>query len=104
MNAAFFMLPTAAIVIFRTEMSIIFTSSRIIIFVCRSPHMCCSLFSQSHSFFLLLFIFASKRFLVSVIKDLLRLCEEQRGKDNKAVVASNIMYIVGKCVCVCVYF
>lgn len=33
---------------------------------------------------------------MSVIKDLLRLCEEQRGKDNKAVVASNIMYIVGK--------
>ena len=37
-----------------------------------------------------------KRFLVSVIKDLLKLCEEQRGKDNKAVVASNIMYIVGQ--------
>jgi exportin-1 len=37
-----------------------------------------------------------KRFLVSVIKDLLRLCEEVRGKDNKAVVASNIMYIVGQ--------
>lgn len=37
-----------------------------------------------------------KRFLVSIIKDLLRLCEEQRGKDNKAVVASNIMYIVGQ--------
>lgn len=37
-----------------------------------------------------------KRFLVSVIKDLLRLCEEQRGKDNKAVVASAIMYIVGQ--------
>ena len=35
---------------------------------------------------------------MSVIKDLLRLCEEQRGKDNKAVVASNIMYIVGKCI------
>ena len=27
-----------------------------------------------------------KRFLVIVIKDLLRLCEEQKGKDNKAVV------------------
>jgi exportin-1 len=37
-----------------------------------------------------------KRFLVSIIKDLLKLCEEQRGKDNKAVVASNIMYIVGQ--------
>jgi exportin-1 len=37
-----------------------------------------------------------KRFLISVIKDLLKLCEETRGKDNKAVVASNIMYIVGQ--------
>jgi exportin-1 len=37
-----------------------------------------------------------KRFLVSIIKDLLKLCEDQRGKDNKAVVASNIMYIVGQ--------
>jgi exportin-1 len=26
-----------------------------------------------------------KRFLVTVIKDLLRLCEEQRGKDNKVL-------------------
>jgi exportin-1 len=37
-----------------------------------------------------------RRFLVAVIKDLLKLCEEQRGKNNKAVVASNIMYIVGQ--------
>lgn len=37
-----------------------------------------------------------KRFLVTVIKDLLGLCELKRGKDNKAVVASNIMYIVGQ--------
>jgi len=37
-----------------------------------------------------------KRFLVSIIKDLLKLCESERGKDNKAVVASNIMYIVGQ--------
>ncbi|KAJ3215232.1 Karyopherin transporter [Clydaea vesicula] len=37
-----------------------------------------------------------KRFLVSVIKDLLGLCEVRRGKDNKAVVASNIMYVVGQ--------
>ena len=37
-----------------------------------------------------------KRFLVTVIKDLLGLCEYKRGKDNKAVVASNIMYIVGQ--------
>ncbi|KAK0527260.1 Karyopherin transporter [Tilletia horrida] len=39
---------------------------------------------------------AEKRFLVIVIKDLLGLCEMKRGKDNKAVVASNIMYIVGQ--------
>ncbi|CUM66029.1 uncharacterized protein PRCAT00003683001 [Priceomyces carsonii] len=37
-----------------------------------------------------------KGFLVSVIKDLLSLTEMKRGKDNKAVVASNIMYIVGQ--------
>lgn len=37
-----------------------------------------------------------KRFLVTVIKDLLGLTEMKRGKDNKAVVASNIMYIVGQ--------
>ncbi|KAJ1966544.1 Karyopherin transporter, partial [Dispira parvispora] len=39
---------------------------------------------------------AEKRFLVIVIKDLLGLCEMKRGKDNKAVVASNIMYVVGQ--------
>ncbi len=37
-----------------------------------------------------------KRFLVTVIKDLLGLCEYKRGKDNKAVIASNIMYVVGQ--------
>ncbi|KAI8062519.1 CRM1 C terminal-domain-containing protein [Gongronella butleri] len=37
-----------------------------------------------------------KHFLVRVIKDLLQLCEMKRGKDNKAVVASNIMYTVGQ--------
>ncbi|KIY51027.1 hypothetical protein FISHEDRAFT_64568 [Fistulina hepatica ATCC 64428] len=37
-----------------------------------------------------------KRFLVTVIKELLGLCELKRGKDNKAVVASDIMYIVGQ--------
>mmetsp|Transcript_14742 Transcript_14742/g.44368 ORF Transcript_14742/g.44368 Transcript_14742/m.44368 type:complete len:1072 (-) Transcript_14742:108-3323(-) len=37
-----------------------------------------------------------KRFLVTVIKDLLSLCEIKRGKDNKAVIASNIMYVVGQ--------
>lgn len=30
-------------------------------------------------------------FLVTVIRDLLNLCEVTRGKDNKAVIASNIM-------------
>jgi len=37
-----------------------------------------------------------KRVLVTVIKDLLLLVEIKRGKDNKAVVASNIMYVVGQ--------
>lgn len=39
---------------------------------------------------------SEKRFIVYVIKDLLGLCESVRGKDNKAVVASNIMYVVGQ--------
>lgn len=39
---------------------------------------------------------AEKKFLVAVIRDLLGLCEIKRGKDNKAIVASNIMYIVGQ--------
>jgi exportin-1 len=37
-----------------------------------------------------------KRFLVTVIKDLLGLCEHKKGKDHKAIIASNIMYIVGQ--------
>ena len=37
-----------------------------------------------------------KDFLVSVIKDLLGLCELKRGKEHKAVIASNIMYVVGQ--------
>lgn len=28
--------------------------------------------------------------------DLLGLCEQKRGKDNKSVIASNIMYVVGQ--------
>ncbi|KAK9798116.1 hypothetical protein WJX73_000475 [Symbiochloris irregularis] len=36
------------------------------------------------------------RFLVTVIRDLLNLCEVTRGKDNKAVIASDIMYVVGQ--------
>lgn len=34
---------------------------------------------------------SEKRFVVTVIKDLLGLCEQKKGKKNKAVVASNIM-------------
>ncbi|XP_076306082.1 LOW QUALITY PROTEIN: exportin-1-like [Tachypleus tridentatus] len=37
-----------------------------------------------------------KRFLVTVIKELLGLCEGKKGKDNKAIIASNIMYVVGQ--------
>lgn len=37
-----------------------------------------------------------KRFLVTVIRDLLQLTDQKRGKNNKAVVALNIMYIVGQ--------
>lgn len=35
-------------------------------------------------------------FLVKVIKNLLDLCENTKGKGNKAVIASNIMYVVGQ--------
>ncbi|KAL7677392.1 hypothetical protein ACOME3_003629 [Neoechinorhynchus agilis] len=37
-----------------------------------------------------------RRFLVFVIKELLSLCEAKRGKDNKAIIAANIMYVVGQ--------
>jgi len=36
------------------------------------------------------------KFLVTVIRDLLGLCERTRGKDNKAIIASNIMCVVGQ--------
>ena len=35
-------------------------------------------------------------FLVLIIKDLLFLCEIRKGKENKALIASNIMYVVGQ--------
>ncbi|XP_062113984.1 protein EXPORTIN 1A-like [Humulus lupulus] len=35
-------------------------------------------------------------FLVMVIRDLLNLCKITKGKDNKVVIASNIMYVVGQ--------
>ena len=37
-----------------------------------------------------------KKFLVMVIKHLLNLCEIKKGKSNKAIVAANIMYVVGQ--------
>ena len=37
-----------------------------------------------------------ERFLVTIIRDLLGMVEIKKGKDNKAVIASNIMYIVGQ--------
>lgn len=37
-----------------------------------------------------------KKFLVMVIKHLLNLCENKKGKSNKAIVAANIMYVVGQ--------
>jgi exportin-1 len=37
-----------------------------------------------------------RKFLVTVIKELLHLVEIKAGKDNRAVVASNIMYVVGQ--------
>lgn len=40
---------------------------------------------------LLSVIWQENRFLVMVIRDLLNLCEITKGKDNKAVIASNIM-------------
>ncbi|KAG5144433.1 hypothetical protein JHK84_029976 [Glycine max] len=43
-----------------------------------------------------LVLWQENRFLVMVIRDLLNLCEITKGKDNKAVIASNIMYVVGQ--------
>lgn len=37
-----------------------------------------------------------RHFLICAIKDLLTLCENKHGKDNKAVVASNIMFVVSQ--------
>ena len=37
-----------------------------------------------------------KKFLVVVIKDLLGMCESVQGKPAKAIIASNIMYVVGQ--------
>lgn len=37
-----------------------------------------------------------RTFFVACLKDLLKLCEGMHGKDNRAVVASNVMYVVGQ--------
>lgn len=39
---------------------------------------------------------AEKSFLVFVISKLLSLCELKKGKSNKAIVAANVMYVVGQ--------
>lgn len=35
------------------------------------------------------------KFVISVIKELLNLCEDTSGKGNKAQIATDIMYVVG---------
>ena len=35
------------------------------------------------------------KFVVSIVKELLNLCEKTSGKNNKAHIASDIMYVVG---------
>ena len=42
------------------------------------------------------FLISNQLVSVHSFKDLLGLCEIKRGKDNKAIIASNIMYIVGQ--------
>ena len=34
-------------------------------------------------------------FIVQIVKELLNLCEKTHGKSNKALVAADIMYVVG---------
>ena len=36
------------------------------------------------------------KFVVLVIKELLNLCEFSKGKSNTALIASDIMYVVGQ--------
>ena len=43
------------------------------------------------------FVLQENRFLLMVIRDLLNLCEITKGKDNKAVIASNIMWELFAC-------
>ena len=37
-----------------------------------------------------------KSFFISTLRTLLQLCEAKKGKENKAVIASCIMYVVGQ--------
>jgi exportin-1 len=37
-----------------------------------------------------------RKFLIKFLRDLLKLSEAVTGKENKAVVASNVMYVVGQ--------
>jgi exportin-1 len=39
---------------------------------------------------------SEKHFLVNAIRSLLTLCEMKKGKNHKAIIASNIMYVVGQ--------
>ena len=58
-----------------------------------------TIYMSSDFFDILLFAFGfcigiwkENRFLVTIIRDLLNLFEATKGKDNKVVIASNIMY------------
>eukprot|EP00917_Polyrhabdina_sp_WS-2016_P014275 GHVP01031273.1.p1 GENE.GHVP01031273.1~~GHVP01031273.1.p1 ORF type:complete len:1088 (-),score=200.61 GHVP01031273.1:2483-5746(-) len=37
-----------------------------------------------------------RKFLIVILGELLKLCEIKKGKDNKAVVASQVMYVIGQ--------
>jgi len=54
-------------------------------------HQCFAKFVSFTNHLNSVFLFQENRFLVMVIRDLLSLCEVVKGKDNKAVIASNIM-------------
>ena len=55
---------------------------------------CCNdrmFFNNALTLLTIFVLWQENRFLVMVIRDLLNLCEITKGKDNKAVIASNIM-------------
>ena len=56
--------------------------------ICCYDHM---LFKNALTLLTIFVLWQENRFLVMVIRDLLNLCEITKGKDNKAVIASNIM-------------